>query len=267
MNYKERSLYIVIKNIQQKCRDGNIKKCIEDDAKIMYKNLSGCKHISGKNKGKNIIIRGANRGGLIGACVYFACKKKKDTRSPQEIAKLFGLRYTDITKGCKTFIKLMRLAKESYEITSSKPEDFIRRFCKQLHIRKEYIEVALQITKNVQKLNIASEHTPLSIATGSILLMAELNKIPINRKQLSSNFSVSEITISKTLTKLREYSNALIDDEKTDKILKIMNKNKNKNKNIKLNTIPLKKFEFVERTEKFNKIIGRHIEIMNQTNI
>ena len=97
--------------------------------------------------------------------------------------------------------------------------------------------------------------------------MAELNKIPINRKQLSSNFSVSEITISKTLTKLREYSNALIDDEKTDKILKIMNKNKNKNKNIKLNTIPLKKFEFVERTEKFNKIIGRHIEIMNQTNI
>ena len=60
MPYKERSLYIVLKDIQTKCRDSFILKCVEDDAKIMYKNISNCKHLKGENKGKNIIIRGTN---------------------------------------------------------------------------------------------------------------------------------------------------------------------------------------------------------------
>ena len=37
MPYKERSLNEVFKIIAAKCQQGNILKCIEDDAKIMYK--------------------------------------------------------------------------------------------------------------------------------------------------------------------------------------------------------------------------------------
>ena len=58
MPYKERSLNEVFKIIQSKCSEAKILKCIEDDAKIMYKNISDCKHLVGKNKDKNIIIRG-----------------------------------------------------------------------------------------------------------------------------------------------------------------------------------------------------------------
>ena len=93
MPYKERSLHIVLKEIQSKCRDAGIMKCIEDDAKILYKNISESKHAYGKNKGKNVIIRGANRKSLIAACVFFACKRKGKTRSPKEIAKIFELKY------------------------------------------------------------------------------------------------------------------------------------------------------------------------------
>ena len=52
------------KKITQKCSEGKIMKCIEDDAKIMYNNICDCKHMTGKNKGKNIIIRGINRESL-----------------------------------------------------------------------------------------------------------------------------------------------------------------------------------------------------------
>ena len=38
MPYKERSKYIVLKEIENKCKQANIIKCIEDDAKIIFNN-------------------------------------------------------------------------------------------------------------------------------------------------------------------------------------------------------------------------------------
>jgi len=187
MPYKERSLNDVFKIIQARCLEGKILKCIEDDAKIMYKNISDSKHIVGKNIGKSIIIRGRNRTSLIAACVLFACRKKDKIRSPKEIASIFKLKYTEITKGCKIFLKLAKLKQIDLKLTFTKPEHFITRFCEELKIKKEYADQSIQIANNVQKLQIASVHTPLSLATGSIYLMIHLNKLNIQKKQLQKN--------------------------------------------------------------------------------
>lgn len=227
MPYKERSLNNVFKIIQSKCALGSIIKCIEDDAKIMYKTISECKHIDGKNKGKYIIIRGKNRQSLIAACVFHACKRGGKTRSPKEIADLFGLKYTEITKGCKNFAKLVKLRKFDIQIGSSQPEHFVIRFCNELKIKKEFIAQALQIAKNIRKLNIASVHTPFSIAATSILLMAEHNNLPnINKSKLHSKFKVSEVTIEKTYEKIQHFGQVLLSDESTDKLVEIIKKNR-----------------------------------------
>ncbi len=230
MPYRERSLHIVLKKIQELCRKAGIIKYIEDDAKILYKNISECKHTSGKNKGKYIIIRGKNRESLIAACVFYACKRRGKTRSPKEIATLFGLKYTEITKGCKTFLKLMKVKKMSYDYNSSIPIHFIPRFCKSLNIKKEFIEQAIQIVRNIQKLNIGSVHTPLSVATGAILLMADINKLPITKKMIAKEFDVSEVTITKAYKKLYRYRNILINDELTEILVEKLEEEKKKAK-------------------------------------
>lgn len=231
MPYKERSLNTVFKIIQNKCQKGNIVKCIEDDAKIMYKSISECKHLKGKNKGKFIIIRGKNRQSLIAACVFFACRRNGKTRSPKEIADLFDLKYTEITKGCKNFLKLMKIRKLGINIGTSQPEHFVTRFCNELKIKKLYIDQAVQISKNIKKLNIASVHTPFSTATSSILLMAELNDLrSISKKKLSNKFKVSEVTITKTYRKIEQYKRILIDDDMTDKLVELIKQNKEKDK-------------------------------------
>jgi transcription initiation factor TFIIB len=242
MPYKERSLNIVLKEIQAKCESANILKCIEHDGKILYKNISECKHIGGDNNGKYIIIRGKNRKSLIAACVFFACKRKGHTRSPKEIASIFGLKYTEITKGCKTFLKLMKIKKMSYEYNTSMPEHFIPRFCKELNINKNYIAHTFQIVKNIQKLNIASEHTPISIATGAILLVVELNNLPITRKMIATAFEVSEVTITKAYRKLYEYKKYILNTELTNLLA---NKMEEKKKGV---IMPK------ELVEKFNKM-------------
>lgn len=213
MPYKERSLNEVFKIIHKKCVLGKITKCIEDDAKIMYKNLSDCKHLTGKNQGKSIIIRGKNRMSVIAACVLFACRKKEKVRAPKEIAEIFNLKYTEITKGHKIFQKLAKIKNIELKLNHTKPEHFIQRFCEEQKIKIKYTEQAIQISNNVLKLQIASVHTPLSLATGSIFLMIHINNLAIQKKTIADKFNVSQVTISKAFKKLEPFMNLLTNDK------------------------------------------------------
>ena len=219
MPYKERSLNLVLQEIQNKCSNGHILKCIEDDAKIMYKKISECKHETGKNMGKNIIIRGINRRSLIAACVFYACRRKEQSRSHKEIANIFNIKYTEMTKGCKTFLRIMKTKSNMFELKFSLPEHFIIRFCKELNIDDELIQLAIKISKNIQRLNIASVHTPISIASSSILLISMLYDLNIPKKDIAVRFNISEVTLIKTFKKIEKYKYLLIDDEKICKIL------------------------------------------------
>ncbi len=169
MPYKERSLHIVFKDIKEKCVKAKLFKCIIDGAIILYFNVSGCTHQHGENKGKQIIIRGKNRESLKAACVFYSCKRENKTRSHREIADIFGLSQKNITRGCKTFMKLIKIKKMNYDIKYSKPEHFIQRHCRKMHMDKQYILLSQSVTRNIHKLGIVTEHTPLSVASGSEL--------------------------------------------------------------------------------------------------
>ena len=221
MPYKERSLNHVFKAIQEKCYRNNILKCIEDDAKIMYKAISECKHTKGKNKGKFIITRGINRVSIIAACVFFACRRKGMTRTPKELADIFDIEHMEMNRGCKNFLKLLKIKKFNMNMGTSSAEHFIKRYCnkKELRIKTEYMEEALKIAKNIEKLNVASVHTPYSVAAASILLMADINGLmSITKKKLATEFEVSEVTISKTYKKIEPYRDIINDVNATNKI-------------------------------------------------
>jgi len=215
MPYKERSLNRVLKKIHRKCQEAHIVKYIEDDAKILYKNIMETKYKLGENKGKNIIIRGINRKSLIAACVFYACKRKQHTRSPKEIARLFNMKYKDMTRGCKIFSKLISMNKMQYDIQISDPMHFIMRFCRDLHINNDNITRCIQIANNIQQLKLASMHTPFSIATGSIMLTIIINKLNIDKKDVAKQFGVSDVTIQKTYKKIVEYKMILVNDQLT----------------------------------------------------
>jgi transcription initiation factor TFIIIB Brf1 subunit/transcription initiation factor TFIIB len=233
MPYKERSLSYVFKIIQDKCQHAKILKCIEDDAKIMYKMISECKHNIGKNEGKFVITRGINRTSIIAACIFYACKRKNMSRTSREIANLFGIKQMDINKGCKNFLKLLKIKHLDMDMGSSKAEHFVTKKCCEMNIKTIFTDQAVTIAKNTSKLNIASVHTPYSLAAASILIMAELNNLhSINKKSISKGFGISEITIMKTYKKIEEYKHILNDDET---INKIMNK---KSEMVQKKTIP-----------------------------
>ena len=196
-SYKERSLYNIIDNISLQASNSGISQSIIEEAKVLYKELSELK-----------ISRGTNRNGLIASSIYMSCKVNKVPRSAKEIAKIFNINITTMTKGCKKFHDIMKT-----NMICTKPEDFIMRFCSNLNLEDKYIDLCLHIIDKSDEYSIVSESAPPSIATGTIFLVSNLCKLDITKKIISKQCDISEVTINKCYKKLDTYKKYLLNDE------------------------------------------------------
>lgn len=197
MPYKERSRYKVFTDIKGICSKNDIPKMIIDEASSLYTIISSTK-----------ISRGSNRKGIIAACVFYACKECNVPRSSKEIANMFDIDITVMTKGCKKCHEIMNLNKKNKNrlsnTSSIKPTDFILRFCNKLNITKEQTKIISKICDIAIKENIISENTPPSIAAGCIYFYCKQRDIDITKKDISMVCKISEVTINKCSKKIEQ---------------------------------------------------------------
>ena len=208
MPYKERSLYNVFIQIQDAGRRHGLSKKIIEDAKNIYKLISEKK-----------ISRGANRKGIIASCVYYSCKLNDVPRSTKEIAKIFDLNITVMTKGCKLFQNIIQLNDlrdtiintHIVQTDSIVSLDFIERFCSKLSIDREGIDIIKKMAENSEKYNLVGQNTPPSVASGCIYLYCVINSLDISKKQISDICLISEVTINKCFRTLQDNADKLFD--------------------------------------------------------
>ena len=200
MPYTERSLLTVFEDITSICHKNNIPKSVIDDAIFYYKKIHDSK----------VITRGAIRKGIKAACVLIACQKKKISMVPNDIAKIFDVKSTDITRGCKKFYELIGNIDALSEIENLNSDDYVQRFCKKLKINKKYSDIAVTVAKKTEELNITCENTPPSIAAGSILLVCSELNLLLGKKQVALGCKISEVTITKTYRKLLPFKEKLL---------------------------------------------------------
>ena len=210
--YKEKAFYDDKKYIEDKCYNAKLPQAIVDNALNLYKRISE----SRDDNGKYNINRGINRVGLMAASVYYGTKMQKQPRSPKEIATIFELKQTDMTKGCKRFLSLIDHKVLYKNLEMNETRDFVERYCKKLNIGDEYFIKSLEIIRNIDKLQIATNHQPPSVAAATILLMANVMDLEINKKELNTMFKISEVTISKTYTKIYPWIRLISNSELTD---------------------------------------------------
>jgi transcription initiation factor TFIIB len=225
MPYKERSFNTILKKIEEICAIGNIEKRIEQDAKILCKQVISGTFIDDDNVSKTVIIRGEHRKSIIAASIFYACRRNGKTRSTKEIGAISNVDYTNITSGCTAFSKLAQIKGIELNLGISDSEHFIKRYCADLKLSKYFTNETIRIMKNVKKLNIASTHTPISIAIAVILLLANTHNIDINKKTIKNMLNISEVTINKTLKKVNKYKDIIINDDYCNMICNELNKN------------------------------------------
>jgi transcription initiation factor TFIIB len=242
MPYKEKSLMEELFKIQDKCKQYNITQSIIDTAKILYKKVNDSKHTKGNRKGKSRIMRCINRKSMIAACVFYACKLQGEPRSPKEIADIYSLEIKHVNKGYRKFMDYIDINELQQHNASSKSTDFIKRFASKLDMDERYINIATEISTNINKLDLASTHEPPSVAAGCLLLVVNMYSLNINKKQISDVFGISDVTISKTYRRIAPFHKIITNNEITDMILeKKQNQPKVKSNITKDNLILLKK--------------------------
>ncbi len=195
MPYKERSLYKVFSEIQEKCKANNLPNIISETAKSLYSIIS-----------KTKISRGSNRKGIIVACVYHACKECNVPRSINELAGMFNISPKIMTKGCKNYTEIMRMSNTDIsrvQITKKVSlYDFIGRFIDPLKLSENDKIKILKIAQICDELNLVNDNTPPSMAAGCIYLYIKLNDLRITKKDISDIGKISEVTINKCYKKL-----------------------------------------------------------------
>jgi|TARA_B110001469_G_scaffold122082_1_gene132259 transcription initiation factor TFIIIB Brf1 subunit/transcription initiation factor TFIIB len=195
MPYKERSLYKVYMEIDSKCASQGIPKIISTTAKSLYRIISATK-----------ISRGANRVGIIAACVYNACKECGVPRTVHELSRLFDIETKVMTKGCKNYTDIIRMSKTDMsritDVKSIDLNDFIRRFSHQLQLKEGDIDVIYEIAALCNDVGVLCENTPPSMASGCIFLYIKSTNKSITKKQISDVCNISEVTINKCYKKL-----------------------------------------------------------------
>lgn len=196
MPYKERSLLHVMENLNSNAANSGIPSSIIEEAKMLYKKISD-----------HSISRGENRNGLIASSVYMSCKSNKVPRSAKEIANMFNLKITTMTKGCKKFQDIMKVS-----TNSSNPYDFVMRFCSKLD-KNDIIPMTTYVIDKAEEYSIVSENAPPSIAAGCIFLVSVCCNQNITKKDISKACEISEVTINKCYKKLLKYKSVLFPED------------------------------------------------------
>ena len=203
MPYKERSQYNVFNQITNISKQNSIPSIIIEQAKNYYKIIS-----------EITISRGANRSGLIAACVYMACRNESVPRTSKEIADIFKISLHDMTNGCKKFKELLRLTNNDKIIknNTSNAIDYIDRFCSNINLTidiKNMSEfVAVMIITQIPYL--VEDNTAPSLAAVSIYIVCHFCKLQITKKQIADSCMISEVTISKCFKKIEPYISLLV---------------------------------------------------------
>lgn len=205
MPSNERSLWEEFQKINRFTQNSDISKKIIDKSKYYYKMIS-----EKDPKLTGILTRGNVRIGILAACVYISCKNNKIPRRASEIAELFEITTSDVTRGLKKFVEIEKKKNIQININQINAHDFIYRFSSKLNISEHHRKIAHIINNRSQKLGILKGNTPPSIAAGIIYLISDIYELKIPKSLISDYIDVSEVTLNKTYKKLEDNKSILL---------------------------------------------------------
>lgn len=210
MRYDEYSLSDNLTYITHVCSKNSLPPSVTENAKLIYKQVHDTR----------TIFRGVKeRDGIFGACILLGAQIQKYYRSPDEIGAMFNSNGKLITNGRNRLMKILHSNVLLNSIPPVVPTDFIRRFCYKLKFVEKQIDQIYDLADNVTRLYIASDHQPMSIAAGCVLIYIHIHKLEINEDDVLSVFNITSATTNKIYDKILPYCKIIVDNEITTKVV------------------------------------------------
>lgn len=198
----ERSLKIVFDKLTEIGVQNGIPLNIIEHSQVLFYNMSANIH------------RGENREGLIASCLYYACQEFGLSHSGNEIAKMFSISESCMTKGLKIFKKNNSGYSIPNDPNNNNYSHFIQRYCNFLNIEPDMEKQIQSICNKIVSHSLLDKNTPQTIACVSIyfvIISSTPSSLNISLNDISLKCNVSSPTILKLYNKLKKHIELLLD--------------------------------------------------------
>lgn len=223
MPQKERSLLNDMLEIESTAEKISIPKAVLDNTKIYFKKIKENVY-KNPDSDKLLILKTIRKKSIIGACMFYGAQKQNMPINIKEISKILGISLKQLNKGMNIFNSIIGSDLFNTTVNSTKPSEMIYPFGSKLNLTSDHLDMAYKIACNIEKLDLVSQHQPPSFAASCIWLMndiyKDLKKLTVS--EIGAVFNVTEATIIRTYSKIREYKVILMNDKFTDKLLSKM---------------------------------------------
>lgn len=205
------------KYIIKKCEELRIKKNVIDDVLIFYKLVMN----NNFQKNRQLFLRGPNKIGLIGSCIYYAFKKNNTVISIRTLSKTLHIATRVINKMCNVFLSVInRLNEESklynYNFNVSVSIDYLDTFINLLNLREEDREFIKHILNNIENNPNFYNLLPHHKAILTILTYLRKEKYGFKQQVICKLFCISRNLLVDLIKLRNEHFDYLYYDKKIE---------------------------------------------------
>ncbi|VDN14255.1 unnamed protein product [Dibothriocephalus latus] len=152
----DRALITAFREISQMAERLNLPKTISDRANLLFKQVYETRN-----------LRGRSNDAVSTACLYMACRQEKVPRTFKEVCAVSKVSKKEIGK---VFKKILNILETNVQAVSV--DDFMSRFCANLHLNITVQQVANVVARRALNLNLVSGRSPVSVAAAAIYMAA-----------------------------------------------------------------------------------------------
>lgn len=146
------------------------------------------------------LIRGRTIKGIMGACIYAACRELGTTRTIIEISKHLHERRNIIAKSYRLLFQ-----KLSLEVSIPDPMSSIVRFSNNLNLTEKIKRDAILILDDLKEKQIVAGKKPDAVAATVLYMACVKNSKNISQFKISKVSGITEVTIRNRLKEFRKH--------------------------------------------------------------
>lgn len=175
----ERNLAAALSNMNRMSSSLNLPRNVRETAAMIYRRAARRK-----------FIRGRTIQGVSAAVLYAACRQCNVPRTLEEISIVSTISKKEIGKNYRNISRKLKL-----KLLPTSPEDYIGRFCSQLHLNTEVQTKSLEILKEATDKELTSGRGPTGLAAAAIYMASVLCCDRRTQNEIANVAGVTEVTI------------------------------------------------------------------------
>ncbi|MFW9831033.1 MAG: transcription initiation factor IIB family protein [Candidatus Thorarchaeota archaeon] len=187
----ERNLAVAMTELSRVTSQMNLPNMVKDSVAIIYRRILS-----------NNLIRGRTIEGIIGACIYIACRTHRIPITLKEISHQSRIKAKKLGR-CYRFI----MQKFDVRIPLMLPQDFIPRFGEALRLHARVQRRAKEILTVARKKQITSGKAPSGLAAASLYIASILEGDHRTQREIADVAEITEVTIRNRYKELVEKLN------------------------------------------------------------